>query len=67
VRESGEETGVHRKGRGLRVGRALLGEDVAQVFGLVHEMVRAERSRVMCMPKRWEGSPGSFILNHAPS
>jgi hypothetical protein len=35
VRESGEEAGVHRKGRCLRVGHAVQGEDVAQVFGLI--------------------------------
>jgi hypothetical protein len=35
VREAGEKAGVHRKGRGLRIGHAVLGEDVAQVFGLI--------------------------------
>jgi hypothetical protein len=35
VRESGEEARFHRKGRGLRVGHAVLCEDVAQVFGMV--------------------------------
>jgi hypothetical protein len=35
VREADEKAGVHRKGRELRVGHAVLGEDVAQVFGLI--------------------------------
>jgi hypothetical protein len=35
VRESGENAGVHREGRWLSVVHAVLGEDVAQVFGLV--------------------------------
>jgi hypothetical protein len=35
VCEAGKEAGVHREGRGLTVGHAVLGEDIAQVFGLV--------------------------------
>jgi hypothetical protein len=65
VREAGEEAGVHREGRWLRVGHVVLGKDVTQVFGLISEMVRAERSRVMCMLMSWERSPMSLILNRA--
>jgi hypothetical protein len=35
VRESGEEAGVHRKGRGIRVTHTVLCKDIAHVFGSV--------------------------------
>jgi hypothetical protein len=35
VSEAGEEAGIHGKGRRFRVGHAVLGDDVAQVLGLV--------------------------------
>jgi hypothetical protein len=35
VREAGEEAGVHGRGRRFSVGHVVLGEDVAQVLGLV--------------------------------
>jgi hypothetical protein len=35
VREAGEEAGVHREGRRVGVGHAVLGKDVAQIFGLI--------------------------------
>jgi hypothetical protein len=35
VREAGEEAGVQREGRWFRVGHAILGHDVTQVFGLI--------------------------------
>jgi hypothetical protein len=64
VREFGEETGVHREGQGLRVGHAVLCENVAHMYlDWSNEMVQAERSREMCMPTSWERSPMSLILN----
>jgi hypothetical protein len=35
VGEAGEEAGVHREGRWLRVGHAVLGEDITQIFRLL--------------------------------
>jgi hypothetical protein len=35
VREAGEETGIHRKGRWLTIGHSVLSEDFPQVFGLI--------------------------------
>jgi hypothetical protein len=35
VCEAGDEAGVHREGRWLRVGHAVLGEGVTQIIGLI--------------------------------
>jgi hypothetical protein len=64
VREAGAESGVHRKGQWLRVGHAVLCEDVTQVFGLVP---RDGAGRAIAGDVHAEGLGGvAHVLNLEP-